>query len=53
MWKRWLPNERYVTKPDGNLYTAVLVAQESTSYSIARQMASSMVRHSTVHTCFV
>ena len=19
MWKRWLPNERYVTKPDGNL----------------------------------
>ena len=20
MWKRWLPNERYVTKPGGNLH---------------------------------
>ena len=43
MWKRWLPNERYVTKPGGNLnrlkinillakrevYAAVLEAQES------------------------
>ena len=43
MWKKWLPNERYVTKPGGNLnrlkinidvakkevYTAVMTAQES------------------------
>ena len=42
MWKRWLPNERYVTKPGKSdedkhtldvakkeVYTAVLAAQES------------------------
>ena len=41
MWKKWLPNERYVTKPGENqnkhtldvakkeVYTAVMTAQES------------------------